>query len=130
MLRSPCEEWQGARDKDGYGRLKSGDKVFQAHRLIYMQNHGHTDLLILHDCDNPSCINMDHLRAGTYQDNVNDKMQRGRHNNGQAARTHCKHGHEYTDENTRVDHDGRKCRKCGSISAMRHYYKNKKKVSA
>ena len=85
MMRSPCEEWQGRLNDAGYREIDLGkgpeNKPHRAHRLIWQQHHGHTDLMILHDCDNPRCINMDHLRAGTAQENSNDMVDRERHNN-------------------------------------------------
>ena len=110
MLRSPCEEWQGSKDRDGYGRIWTGGKIFRAHRLAYMQHHGHTDLLVRHDCDNPSCINMDHLRSGTYQENTQDRDQRGRNHN--ANKVNCPQGHPYDDKNTYVNGGDRYCLTC------------------
>ena len=114
---TPCEEWEGQRYNHGYGRVyfgwAEGKKLeMLAHRLIYMQHHGHTDLHILHECDNPPCINMAHLRAGTDQDNTDDKMKRHRHSNGQANKTHCKWGHAFTDANTYAYLGWRQCKEC------------------
>ena len=131
MMRSLCEEWQGARHGHGYGQLYVGGKTVRAHRLIWMQHHGHTDLDILHDCDNPACINMDHLRAGTHTDNMNDMISRGRYKNPVAeerkARTQCPKGHEYTEANTGYykRDNVRFCKACNRIKAR--YYQEQKK---
>ena len=119
-MLTPCEEWGGVIDPDGYGRIHidrvdGKAKAMFTHRLIWLQHHGHTDLNILHDCDNPPCINMAHLRAGTNQDNVDDKMKRGRHDN--SKKTHCKRGHEFNETNTYKRKDGRRlCKTCNSPS--------------
>lgn len=67
--------------------------------------------VIRHKCDVPSCVNPDHLLAGTHADNVADKMLRGRHH--YTKRTHCKNGHPFSSENTRKRTDGgRRCLTC------------------
>lgn len=46
-------------------------------------------------------------------------------------KTHCKHGHEYTDENTVYDRNGhRSCRECRNAAANRHYYRHRDEVLA
>ncbi len=129
-MRSPCDEWEGSRHERGYGQLYVGGRTFRAHRLIYMQHYGHTDLDILHDCDNPSCINIDHLRAGTHTENMRDMISRGRYKNPVAesrkAITHCPSGHEYTEANTGYykRDNVRFCKTCSRIKS-RNYWANK-----
>lgn len=61
-----------------------------------------------HLCRNTSCANPAHLEPVTHEENV----KRGRSGEGQALRTHCPQGHEYTDDNT-YQHGGRRfCRAC------------------
>jgi hypothetical protein len=79
-----CWIWQGALFDDGYGvcHWHDGDRLHQrAHRVSWMFHNGaiHDELLVLHHCDTPACINPDHLYIGTPQDNMDDKMERGRH---------------------------------------------------
>jgi hypothetical protein len=52
-----------------------------AHRVSWMFHNGEipNDLLVLHHCDMPACVNPGHLYLGTPQDNIDDKMARGRH---------------------------------------------------
>ena len=73
---------------------------------------------LLHSCDNHSCCNPGHLRLGTPAENTNDMMTRRR--SYWAERTHCKNGHEFTEENTKVGKrkDGstyRRCSECRRI---------------
>ena len=77
----PCKEWQGYRDKDGYGRVRVAGKRVMAHRAAYAQARGLpldaiAGRVIRHKCDNPSCVNPEHLEEGTHQDNMDDKVAR------------------------------------------------------
>lgn len=76
-----CWNWIGSRNKAGYGRLmmKQGG-VFLAHRLIWTEEKGNIPdgMCVLHRCDNPSCIRLDHLFLGTQQDNIRDAQNKGR----------------------------------------------------
>ena len=107
-----CWEWMGKLCSWGYGawqqkRVYKADgtftrKTLRAHRWAYefFKEKIPRGLLILHTCDNPCCVNPKHLYAGTDADNTRDKMDRGRH--FQQAQTHCKHGHEFTVDNTYI----------------------------
>lgn len=77
-----CWEWTGYRDRKGYGRMQDnalGEVL--AHRISYIEHHGPIPdgLHVLHSCDNPPCINPDHLRVGTNDDNMRDRAERNRH---------------------------------------------------
>lgn len=73
---------KGPRDKScGYGRFKIGHWVkILAHRFAWMLRHGAIDdgVKILHRCDNPPCVNPDHLFAGSQRDNILDCYAKGR----------------------------------------------------
>jgi hypothetical protein len=77
-----CWVWQGSvRKKDGYGSINIGQgKTSLVHRLAYTYWKGEIPegMFVCHHCDNPPCINPDHLFLGTNQDNMNDKMLKGR----------------------------------------------------
>ena len=79
-----CWNWIGTLDKAGYAIFQVRDKkngaIGKAARFSYTLHHGKIPkgLHILHSCDNPKCVNPKHLRAGTEQDNANDRVLRGR----------------------------------------------------
>jgi hypothetical protein len=79
-----CWEWQGCKDKDGYGVSTHEAKKIPAHRRMFLFANGHLvkNLIICHSCDNPSCCNPAHLWAGTTQDNIRDKVAKGRQPRG------------------------------------------------
>lgn len=83
-LQPTCIEWQAAKDNRGYGRVHDGIKVQFAHRVEWEKRNGPIPdgLFVLHHCDNPSCINIDHLFLGTQADNVRDCRLKGRARGG------------------------------------------------
>lgn len=79
---SGCWLWTGTYDREGYGRIyiASLQKYVRAHRLS-MILHGRSipdGMLVLHKCDNPTCVNPDHLWAGTNRENIEDRFVKGR----------------------------------------------------
>ena len=124
-MMTSCREWQGYRTPLGYGyRTLVRFKSRFLHRQIMEMVYGHEALegkVVRHICDNPPCFRFDHLRIGTTQDNVDDKMAKGRWNNGRLARTHCVNGHEFDEENTGYRSDGsRVCKPCALRRAREH----------
>lgn len=75
-----CWEWTAAKDAYGYGAVYAWGKVRKAHRVSYEIHKGPIPigLDILHSCDNPGCLNPDHLSPGTDKDNAADRVSRGR----------------------------------------------------
>ena len=80
VQESGCWFWLGTLDKYGYGQIKVGKKTFKAHRYSYEIHYGPFDktLHVCHHCDQPSCINPEHLFLGTAKDNAIDRANKGR----------------------------------------------------
>lgn len=80
-----CWIWQLGRDASGYGTINRLDcQEKRAHRYFYEKRFGPipAGMLVCHRCDNPPCVNPDHLFLGTYKDNAHDSMNKGRWPNG------------------------------------------------
>jgi len=79
-MTTSCWEWEGSRDKKGYGHLYFQGKNYLAHRFSYALHKGkfHKGFFVLHKCDNPPCVNPQHLYLGKQEDNMRDASNRGR----------------------------------------------------
>lgn len=71
-----CIEWTGCRGKRGYGRYRSQ----AAHRVAYERANGPipAGMVVCHTCDNPPCVNPEHLWLGTIADNNRDMVEKQR----------------------------------------------------
>lgn len=111
---SGCWEWTKTRLPKGYGLFRVLNQKL-AHRVSYTIFHGPIfgELHVLHKCDNPPCVNPDHLFLGTPKDNTKDMIIKGRQAlNPNRFKTHCPRNHAYT----RVNKNGsRGCKYCDRI---------------
>jgi len=77
---SGCWDWTAFANPAGYGRFRFDGKTVLAHRFAYELYVGPLPegLWALHKCDNPKCVNPEHLFLGTNQDNITDKVSKNR----------------------------------------------------
>lgn len=76
---SGCWRWIAATMGKGYGYFRVGAKLHGAHRVAYELYKGPIgNKHVLHTCDNPWCVNPEHLFLGTNKENVLDMMAKGR----------------------------------------------------
>jgi hypothetical protein len=111
-----CWEWHGSFYREGYGRVtlpENRNKHRAAHRVSWELANGRPipdGLFVCHHCDNRRCVNPNHLFLGTHTDNMRDAAAKKRFPKQQ--QTHCKHGHEFTPENTYLWRTSRICKAC------------------
>jgi hypothetical protein len=80
-LENGCWEWDGTKNGYGYGIfLLTGEVPVRAHRYMFESINGPIPdgLVIMHTCDNPPCVNPDHLKLGTKKYNNQDRVNKGR----------------------------------------------------
>jgi len=90
---SGCWEWAKKKFKNGYGCFGYQGRYLLAHRVSYEEYYGEEplDMLVMHSCDNPSCVNPQHLSLGTHSDNAKDMINKGRGNSLRGLRNpRCK----------------------------------------
>ena len=88
-MTTPCWVWTASKNGKGYGLFKISGRYYKAHRVAFLLSgstfpEGKPNSL--HRCDNPSCVNPDHLFAGDNSDNMQDRDEKGRVAHGES---HC-----------------------------------------
>lgn len=118
-----CWLWNGANTEADYGRFRVFGIWQSAHRTAY-KDFGHKlsdDLDVDHLCRIHPCVNPAHLEAVTHQVNMSRGIR--------AKATHCKNGHEFTEENTKLiikgENTTRHCRACRKAYARNLYLRRK-----
>ena len=104
-----CWIYKGLIGTNGYGRCRYYKNPMYAHRFSWLIHHGEIPkkLHVLHSCDVKSCVNPNHLRLGTHQDNMKDMHERGTTEN-----------HEYKKHPERIRNGQQlKCAKLTKIQA-------------
>lgn len=122
QIESGCIEWKACKSKKGYGQLRKNKKTYLAHRLSFYAATGidPVDKLVCHQCDNPSCVNPDHLWLGTNADNMIDMKIKGR-----KKKNHCINGHDFSGLNVGINKsDKRYCKQCAKDRSALRYKTN------
>ena len=126
-----CWAWTGDKHPFGYGVIaiivnRHRTRIL-AHRYSFMLHNGpiHRTDVVMHSCDNPSCVNPAHLSVGTQKDNIQDMMRKKRHSSFSV--TECAQGHPRTPENylKGATPTTWRCRECHRIDAARRYARKK-----
>lgn len=83
-METPCINWTGAvLQQTGYGQKclweNGKQRTVRVHRWVWEQAHGPVPkgLLVMHECDNKLCMNLEHLRLGTTKENTQQAYDRG-----------------------------------------------------
>ena len=129
-----CWPWQRLKYKHGYGQFYAQGKTRRAHRVAWILKYGSIPdgMGVLHSCDNPACVNTDHLFLGDQLVNMQDCVKKnrcnriGHHNNQHETKTHCIRGHAFIGENVKSHHRNRTWRKCGECARIRRRLWEKK----
>jgi len=107
-----CWVWNGFINNYGYGEFGISGKRYRAHRVSFSLFSGElvNGMVIDHICKNKACVNPDHLRQVTQKFNCLDNSSSPPAIN--SVKTHCKYGHELTDDNVYKHSSGRYCLTC------------------
>jgi hypothetical protein len=83
-----CWNWTDYKDRGGYGEMKFNGTGWKAHRVsVLLDGRDPEGQCVLHACDNPKCVNPNHLRLGTQKENIDDMVKRDRQTKG--SNVHC-----------------------------------------
>lgn len=82
---SECWVWAYGKTTAGYGEFTFSSMLFYTHRIMWEEIHDKipNGMCVLHNCDNPPCINPNHLFLGTKGDNTKDMLSKDRHPKGE-----------------------------------------------
>jgi len=121
-----CWIWTAGTTSRKYGSFTYYSKkpAIGSHVSSYLFHFGEIPkgMLVCHHCDNPPCVNPEHLFLDTNSGNMKDMFKKGRNGISSKRRTHCRRGHEFSvvgvrqrySKNGRLD---RSCMECIRITS-------------
>jgi hypothetical protein len=121
-----CWIWKGGRTSKDYGSFKyyQETSAIGAHVSSHLFHIGEVPkgMLVCHRCDNPPCVNPEHLFLDTHSGNMKDMVKKGRNGSTSKRQTHCRRGHELDVVGVRIQNRkngkiDRSCRECIKITA-------------
>ena len=129
-----CWIWKGATASIGYGHLTHQGKDLYAHRVSYelfnlVQGEIPKGMCVCHTCDNPHCVNPEHLWLGSYQENAQDRDKKGRNGSFKLKERQSpmkgKHHSEKTKQKISFSKKGKPSKRIG----YKHSEKTREKIS-
>ena len=123
-----CWIWDGGRTSKNYGSFKyyQDRPAIGAHVASHLFHIGEVPkgMIVCHHCDNPPCVNPEHLFLDTNSGNMKDMMKKGRNGGSSRKRTHCHKGHSFQEfgAHVRKRKNGktfRTCKECSRIAAFK-----------
>jgi hypothetical protein len=119
-----CWIWTGAKTSKNYGSFKyyEDKPAIGAHVSSYLFYVGEIadGMYVCHRCDNPLCVNPDHLFLGSNSDNMKDMVKKNRSGWSNRERTHCRRGHDFSVVGVKISTkaNGKSFRTCKECSRM------------
>lgn len=147
VLENGCWEWMGNTAHNGYGAVTVNKKPQRAHRFSYEYFRGPipSGAILDHKCHPPTClegkncphrrcVNPEHLEISTIADNLKPDRSAPRGHYERTLLTHCKRGHEFSEDNTRIyrykNKEIRSCRECERMHCRNHREEAKRAVTS
>lgn len=121
-----CWELRANLAAGGYGRIRIGGRQYLAHRCVFAMLKGEvpTDKVVCHTCDNPKCVNPEHLFLGSQADNIRDCVRKGRSHNPRpkALPEYCRRcGYRRLEDDLANKNGVRFCRNCKKLNRRARY---------
>lgn len=128
-----CWLWNGATGSGGYPQIYHNGRQRHGSQVSWEIKNGvpfPPGKMACHECDNPGCVNPDHIWPGTMSENIKDCVAKGRHWQGQINKSltviACRKGHEMVGYNRKPTFRGGVCcRICAKEQYKKYYYKKK-----